>query len=88
MFRKTTTFAAIAVVMSAGFVSAGSHEEGEACTNMLATAVGLRLEAEGVDVGNACNLSVSDLATIKTLLDTDGMGARSQIEQILADAGE
>lgn len=88
MFKKTTTLAAVAIVISAGVVSAGSHAEGEACMNMLATAIGLRLESEGVEVGNACNLSVADLATIKSLLDTDGMGARGQIEQIIADAGE
>ena len=79
---------AFLVLISAGASIAGSHEGSEACTSMLAVAVGQQLEAEGIDVSNACELSVSDLATIKNLLETDGMGARVQIEQVLADAGK
>lgn len=57
------------------------------CSDMLSFAVGKQLDADGYDVGNVCNLSVSDLALIKSLLTEDNMGSRRRIQQILDDAG-
>ena len=57
------------------------------CRNMLTAAVGLSLDAEGYDTDNVCQLSVSDLALIKSLLTEDGMGSRSRIQFILDRAG-
>lgn len=57
------------------------------CRNMLTVAVGTSLEAEGYDTDNVCNLSVADLAVIKSLLTEEGMGSRQRIQAILDSAG-
>lgn len=57
------------------------------CNSMLETAVGYELQAEGIDTANACDLTLTQLAQIKSLLDQDGMGSRAQIELILSEAG-
>lgn len=84
----TAAAVAIAFMIPATSALADAHEDAEACNSMLATSVGMALDEEGIDTANACALSVADLAQIKGLLDTDGMGSRAQIEQILADAGQ
>ena len=59
------------------------------CMNMLTAAVGSSLDAQGFDTSGICDLTVAELATIKGMLETDGMNntTRQSIEAILADAG-
>lgn len=89
MMIKTLTFAAPAVLL---LISAGAavaqNDDLAACNSMLEIAVGTALEAEGLDTSNACNLSVSELAQIKNLLEQDGMQSRDRIQLILTSAAE
>ena len=78
---------AMSLVFAAGVANADAHANSEVCVSMLATAVGMQLETEGFDMANACELSISDLALIKNLLETEGMGSRVKIEKVLSDAG-
>lgn len=81
---RTLTLVATAFALSAGAAFADAHADAEACNSMLATAVGNQLMEEGFDMARACDLTVAELAQIKALMDEEGMGARGQIEQILA----
>lgn len=58
------------------------------CNTMLETAIGQGLQGEGFDTSNVCDLTLNQLVQIKSLLATEGMGARPQIELILSRAGE
>ena len=85
MIRKTLrVLPAFLVVLSA--TSALADEQSDKCMSMLGSAIGMQLENEGFDMANACNLTVAQLAQIKDLLETEGMGSRSRIELILAEA--
>lgn len=88
MIRNTRRIlpAFLLVLSVGGAATAATSEETEACMSMLASAIGMQLESEGFDMANACNLTVAQLAQIKDLLETDGMGARTRIDLILADA--
>ncbi len=57
------------------------------CRNMLTASVGMSLDTAGFDTGNVCDLTVADLAVIKSLMTEDGMGTRRQIQLILDRAG-
>lgn len=77
-----------ALVMLMPVGTAFAQDDLAGCNTMLETAVGHGLQAEGLDTTNACNLTVLQLAQIKSLLDEDGMGSRSAIELILSRAAE
>lgn len=81
---RTLTLVAAAMTLSTGIAFADAHMDPEACNSMLATAVGNQLVEEGFDMARACDLTVAELAQIKGLMDEEGMGAREQIEMILA----
>lgn len=55
------------------------------CNSMLTVAVGQDLMSEGFDTDKLCELTVAELATIKGLLEEDGMTAstKGRIEVIL-----
>lgn len=59
------------------------------CGGMLTTSIGMSLDAQGFDTSNVCDLTVSDLTVIKSLIETDGMNSstRGRIENILEQAG-
>lgn len=67
--------------------AAQADEQSDKCMSMLGTAIGMQLDAEGFDMTNVCSLNLAQLAEIKDILETEGMGSRARIEQILADAG-
>ena len=88
MTRRSSAFAAIfALALAPVMATAGSHVDADSCNSMLAESVGMQLDIEGFDTVNACDLTVAQLAEIKNLLTTEGMGARVRIEQILANEG-
>ena len=76
--------AAVSVIFVSG--SAFAQNTGD-CRNMLTASVGMSLDGEGYDTSNVCDLSVGDLAVIKSLLTEEGMGTRRQIQLILDRAG-
>ncbi len=75
-----------ALMMLSPVGMAVAQEDLAGCTTMLESAVGHRLQAEGLDTSNACDLTVSQLAQIRVLLDDDGMGSRDRIQLILSEA--
>jgi len=68
--------------------AAMAQDDLAACTGMLETAVGVALQSEGLDTTNACDLTVSQLAQIKNLLEQDGMQSRDRIQVILRAAAD
>jgi hypothetical protein len=74
----------VSVIFVSG--SAFAQNAGD-CRNMLTASVGMSLDIEGFDTSNACDLSVADLAVIKSLLTEEGMGTRRQVQLILDRAG-
>jgi len=64
-------------------------QSAEDCMGMLTIAVGSALDREGFDTTNICNLTVGQLAQIRSMLEEDGMSSnvRGSIERILAEAG-
>lgn len=86
MNRMLTLVApALFLVMPAG--AAFAQADADACSSMLATSIGLELATEGFTMVDPCSLTVSQLAQIKRLLDTDGMGARVRIQAVLDSDG-
>ena len=74
---------AVAIALAVGPAFAQSSADTN-CNDMLASAVGLSLEAEGFDTTGVCKLTIADLALIKSLLEEEGMGSRPKIELILS----
>ncbi len=84
MNRKMTLLApAFFLMLPVGVAFADAHQDAEMCNSMLATSVGMELATEGFTMVNACDLTVSQLAQIKNLLDTEGMNARVRIQAVL-----
>ena len=88
MSKKISLLATALVMALPAGVAFGQSDDLATCSSMLETAVGHRLQAEGLDTSHACDLTISQLAQIRTLLDEDGMGSRQRIEVILAHAAE
>ena len=82
--RLLLVLPAVSVIFVSG--SAFAQNAGD-CGNMLTASVGRSLDGEGYDTSNVCDLSVGDLAVIKSLLTEEGMGTRRRIQLILDRAG-
>ena len=82
--NKKMSLLATAFVMVLPVGAAFAQEDDLAmCNTMLEQTVGVALSAEGYDTSNACNLTVSQLSQIKTLLVESGAGSEIKIKEIL-----
>lgn len=75
--------AIIAAALSTTVATTAFADGHTGCNDMLTSAIGLRLDVQGVDTSKVCDLSLADLTLIKSILDEDGMGGISRIKQIL-----
>jgi hypothetical protein len=85
---KTLTLATAAALTLASIAPLHAQSQDD-CQNMLTLAVGNALDRQGFDTSNICDLTVGDLAAIKSMVEEDGMNnnTRQSIERILATAG-
>jgi hypothetical protein len=85
---KTIVLATAAALALASVAPLHAQSQDD-CMSMLTLAVGNALDAQGFDTSRICELTVAQLAQIKSMIEEDGMNnaSRQAIEGILADAG-
>lgn len=83
----TTTVKAFALTAALSLLGATAVSAMEMEFNMLTGAVYNALKAEGFETDNIEQLSLAEIAEIKSLLEADNMGgsARTRIEQLLSE---
>jgi hypothetical protein len=84
-----TLFLAVAAAATVAALQPAGAQSSTDCMSMLPNAIGTQLSSQGIDTTNLCKLSLSDLVTIKTLLDTEGMNNNTvqKIQGLLSAAG-
>ena len=84
-----TLVLAVAAATTIATLQPAAAQSSTDCMGMLPNAIGSQLSSHGIDTTNLCKLSLSDLVTIKSLLDTEGMTNTTvqKIEGLLAAAG-
>ena len=83
--KHLIALAAAGLISASATVATADNHSGQDCASMLTVAIGHELQTRGIDTSNLCALSLGQVATIKSLLDTEGMTGESvsRIKRIL-----